>query len=77
MLQTYEMQGQGRGGKDDKPRDPIFHFEVDRETAVFVLRDDIALLPGITLKVTMTTGITDLGGNHLASEYVWSFKTAK
>ncbi|MBI4692241.1 MAG: Ig-like domain-containing protein [Candidatus Terrybacteria bacterium] len=27
--------------------------------------------------VTITTGVKDLAGNHLASDYVWSFRTTK
>jgi hypothetical protein len=74
-LVAFYRPNRGRGGSDDKPRDPI-HFETNRDSAAFVLRDDIALRPGMTIKVTMTTGITDQAGNHLASEYIWSFKTA-
>lgn len=62
---------------DDKPRRPPFWYEVDHEAAIFVLRDDIRFLPGATYKITMTTGITDLAGNHLASNDVWSFTTAQ
>lgn len=34
------------------------------------------LAPGVTYTATILTGVTDLAGNALASNYVWSFTTA-
>lgn len=63
--------------RNDKGRTPLYSYQVDREAAVFGLRDDITFDPDVTYTVTMTRGITDPAGNHLASNYIWSFKTAR
>lgn len=62
--------------RDDKPRRSPFWYEVDKEAAIFVLRNDVRFLPGVTHNITMTTGIADPAGNRLASNHVWSFTTA-
>jgi hypothetical protein len=33
------------------------------------------LLNNVTYRVTVTTGVTDVAGNHLATQSVWTFKT--
>ncbi len=43
-------------------------------TPTFTPTDDLAL--GITFTATLTTGIRDLAGNALASDFAWSFTTA-
>jgi hypothetical protein len=43
-------------------------------TALFVPTSDLALATLYT--ATITTGVTDLAGNHLVSNYVWTFTTA-
>jgi hypothetical protein len=43
-------------------------------TAVFNPSSDLA--PGTVYTATITTGATDLAGNAIASNYVWSFTTA-
>ena len=60
---------------DDKPKGAPLWYEVDREAAILALRDDIRFDRGTGYKITMTTGITDLAGNSLASNHVWSFTT--
>lgn len=40
-----------------------------------ILTPDSPFEPGVTLTATVTTGVTDLAGNALEADYVWSFTT--
>jgi len=48
-------------------------FNVNDSTVTFT--PSASLAGSTTYTATITTGITDLAGNHLAANYVWSFTT--
>jgi len=41
----------------------------------YAFTPDLPLLPGATYTATVTSAVTDLAGNPLAADYVWSFTT--
>ena len=46
-------------------------------TSVYInLSNSVLLDPGVTYTVNVTTGVTDVGGHALASDYASSFTTA-
>ncbi|HZR47450.1 MAG TPA: Ig-like domain-containing protein, partial [Candidatus Manganitrophaceae bacterium] len=71
---TFWVKPAGSSDRSDKGHLSVFwSYGVDREDASLNLLNQVNFGSGVTYEVTMTTGITDRAGNHLASNYVWSF----
>ena len=52
----------------------LITYDASSNTATFT--PGALLLAGVSYTATITTGVIDLFGNHLAANYVWSFTTA-
>jgi hypothetical protein len=52
-----------------------FEVEYDADSKTATITPQASLQFGATCTATITTGVTDLAGNHLAGDYIWSFST--
>jgi hypothetical protein len=49
---------------------------VSSSGAAVTFRPSAPLAPNLPYRATLTTGVRDVNGNHLAADYAWSFTTA-
>jgi hypothetical protein len=50
-------------------------YDAINNIAIFTVPFDNPLQPGTSYTATITTGVTDLAGNAMANDFLWSFTT--